>query len=132
MRPRQTIAVRRDGSGQNVVPGILDWLEHQMGAGKLGHVGFSFHDDYDYFTGIVDAYDNWTFTQLHFNVHPERYTVANVVHTLELLTFTGIAFWALRSWLKPGDYIFVAAEACHGVHFPAGAVADKIPGFLKE
>ena len=47
--------------------GILDWLEHQMGAGKLGHVGFSFHDDYDYFTGIVDAYDNWTFTQIHFN-----------------------------------------------------------------
>ncbi len=47
--------------------GILDWLEHQMGAGKLGHVGFSFHDDYDYFTDIVDAYDNWTFAQLHFN-----------------------------------------------------------------
>jgi predicted aldo/keto reductase-like oxidoreductase len=47
--------------------GILDWLEHQIGAGKVGHAGFSFHDEYDYFTGIVDAWDNWTFTQLHFN-----------------------------------------------------------------
>jgi len=30
--------------------------------------------------------------------------------------------------LEVGDYIFVAAEACHGVNFPAGAVPDKLAG----
>jgi pimeloyl-ACP methyl ester carboxylesterase len=30
--------------------------------------------------------------------------------------------------LKAGDYIFVAAEACHGVNFPEGAVPDKMAG----
>ena len=30
--------------------------------------------------------------------------------------------------LKVGDYIFVAAEACHGVNFPDGAVPDKMAG----
>lgn len=30
--------------------------------------------------------------------------------------------------LKVGNYILVAAEACHGVNFPAGAVPDKLAG----
>ncbi|MCJ7606168.1 MAG: aldo/keto reductase [Dehalococcoidales bacterium] len=47
--------------------GILPWLEAKVAEGRLEHLGFSFHDDYDYFTGIVDAYDNWAFSQVHFN-----------------------------------------------------------------
>ncbi len=30
--------------------------------------------------------------------------------------------------LNTGNYIFVAAEACHGVNFPKGAVPDKMAG----
>ena len=30
--------------------------------------------------------------------------------------------------LEAGDYVFVAAEACHGVNFPPGAIADKLAG----
>ncbi len=47
--------------------GVLQWMEDQVRAGRLGHLGFSFHDDYDLFKEIVDAYDNWTFCQVHFN-----------------------------------------------------------------
>lgn len=47
--------------------GIIDWMEEKIAAGILKHVGFSFHDDYEYFTSVADAYDNWTFCQLHYN-----------------------------------------------------------------
>ena len=30
--------------------------------------------------------------------------------------------------MNAGDYVFVAAEACHGVNFPKGAVPDKMAG----
>ena len=30
--------------------------------------------------------------------------------------------------LEAGDYVFVAAEACHGVNFPEGAIPDKLAG----
>jgi uncharacterized protein len=47
--------------------GILRWLEGKVSQGRLEHLGFSFHDDLEYFKSIVDAYDNWTFCQVHFN-----------------------------------------------------------------
>jgi len=47
--------------------GVLPWMEQKMKEGRLKHLGFSFHDDYDLFREIVDAYDNWTFCQIHFN-----------------------------------------------------------------
>jgi uncharacterized protein len=47
--------------------GIIGWLEDKVAKGYLEHLGFSFHDDYDYFTQVVDAYDNWNFAQIHFN-----------------------------------------------------------------
>jgi uncharacterized protein len=47
--------------------GVLQWMEGKVREGRVGHLGFSFHDEYSLFTEIVDAYDNWTFCQLHFN-----------------------------------------------------------------
>jgi uncharacterized protein len=47
--------------------GIISWLEGKVKQGCLEYLGFSFHDDLDYFKTIVDAYDNWTFCQVHFN-----------------------------------------------------------------
>ena len=58
----------------------------------------------------VGVFPEWLYHQLHFEVHPERYSPANVVHTLELLAFTAIGFWALRSWLSPHDYIFLDTD----------------------
>ena len=53
--------------------GILPWLELQVAKGRLEYLGFSFHDDYEVFKQIVDAYDNWTFCQIHFNFMDQDY-----------------------------------------------------------
>jgi predicted aldo/keto reductase-like oxidoreductase len=47
--------------------GVLRWAEKQMAAGKFGRLGFSFHDEYDVFQEIVDAYDSWVLAQVLYN-----------------------------------------------------------------
>ncbi len=47
--------------------GIIPWAEEQMSRRRIDRLGFSFHDDYDVFKNIVDAYDNWTFCQIQYN-----------------------------------------------------------------
>jgi len=46
---------------------VLEWCERAIADGRIGHIGFSFHDDYDAFKMITDAYDKWTFTQIQYN-----------------------------------------------------------------
>jgi predicted aldo/keto reductase-like oxidoreductase len=47
--------------------GVLRWAERQMAKGRIGHLGFSFHDEYKVFKEIVDFYDNWTLAQVQYN-----------------------------------------------------------------
>lgn len=47
--------------------GVLDWAEKAMADGRIGCLGFSFHDSYDAFQRIVDAYDGWAFCQIQYN-----------------------------------------------------------------
>ncbi|MFC1951405.1 aldo/keto reductase [Chloroflexota bacterium] len=53
--------------------GVLDWAEEQMAHGRFDHLGFSFHDTYDVFRDIVDAYDNWALCQIQFNYIDKDY-----------------------------------------------------------
>ena len=45
---------------------VLEWAERAMADGRIGHLGFSFHDEYRVFREIVDATDDWTFCQIQY------------------------------------------------------------------
>jgi uncharacterized protein len=50
----------------------IQFVEKKMAEGKIGCLGFSFHDQYPVFKEIVDAYDNWTFCQIQYNYLDEN------------------------------------------------------------
>ena len=52
---------------------MLKWAEQKIAEGKIGHLGFSFHDEFDVFKEIVDRYDNWTLSQIQYNYLDENY-----------------------------------------------------------
>jgi len=47
--------------------GILKWAEKAMASGRIGRLGFSFHDKFELFKEIIDAYDNWALAQIQYN-----------------------------------------------------------------
>jgi predicted aldo/keto reductase-like oxidoreductase len=47
--------------------GVLTWAEKAIAEGRIGYLGFSFHDDYEAFKEIVDAYDGWALGQIQYN-----------------------------------------------------------------
>jgi len=46
---------------------VLKWAEGAMADGRIGHLGFSFHDKYEVFQEIIDAYEGWTLCQIQYN-----------------------------------------------------------------
>jgi predicted aldo/keto reductase-like oxidoreductase len=47
--------------------GVLDWLQGKKADGKVGQIGFSFHDGYEVFQGIIDGFAGWDFCQIQYN-----------------------------------------------------------------
>ena len=53
---------------------LLDWAEGALQDGRIRGLGFSFHDRYEVFQEIVDAYDRWTVAMFQYNymrIHDE-------------------------------------------------------------
>ncbi len=47
--------------------GVIEWAEKLKAEGKIKHLGFSFHDHFDVFKEIIEAYDQWEFCQIQYN-----------------------------------------------------------------
>lgn len=52
---------------------VFEWAEKEMSRGKIKHLGFSFHDDYNLFKQIIDHYDGWTLCQIQYNYIDTEY-----------------------------------------------------------
>jgi multicomponent Na+:H+ antiporter subunit D len=49
----------------------------------------------------IGVYPEVLYQQLPYPVHYEPYTVSHIVHTLELMAFTGLGFWLFLEALRP-------------------------------
>ena len=47
--------------------GVLRWAEKAIASGRIGGLGFSFHDTFKTFKEIIDAWDNWALAQIQYN-----------------------------------------------------------------
>jgi predicted aldo/keto reductase-like oxidoreductase len=52
---------------------VLGWADRALADGRIGHLGFSFHDEEPVFEEIVDASDLWEFCQIQYNYMDEEY-----------------------------------------------------------
>lgn len=47
--------------------GILEWIPKAIASGRIGRIGFSFHDTYPVFEKILNDYEGWDFCQIQYN-----------------------------------------------------------------
>ena len=52
---------------------VLASAERAKAAGKIRHLGFSFHDNFEAFMYILNAYDKWEFCQIQLNYMDVNY-----------------------------------------------------------
>ena len=51
---------------------VLDFLTKKKEEGKIRHIGFSFHDDYEFFKEVIDKFP-WEFVQIQLNYIDENF-----------------------------------------------------------
>jgi predicted aldo/keto reductase-like oxidoreductase len=68
--------------------GILDKAERARQAGKIGHIGFSFHDSFEVFEKILNDYDGFEFGQIQLNYLDTNYQAG--LKGLQLLQDRGL------------------------------------------
>jgi predicted aldo/keto reductase-like oxidoreductase len=47
--------------------GLLERAEAAVKDGRVGHIGFSFHDSFDAFREVLEGYDGWEMCQIQYN-----------------------------------------------------------------
>ena len=52
---------------------VLGWAQEALATGRIGHFGFSFHDQYPVFEELVDATDLWEFCKIQYNFMDEEF-----------------------------------------------------------
>jgi len=52
---------------------VLNWAEGAIADGRIEHLGFSFHDEFEVFKDILDSYDRWIFCQIQYNFMDVEY-----------------------------------------------------------
>jgi len=68
---------------------VLPRAERAIGDGRIGCLGFSFHDTYPAFEEITLGYDGWTFCQIQYNYLDTEYQAGT--RGLELAAGRGLA-----------------------------------------
>jgi predicted aldo/keto reductase-like oxidoreductase len=59
--------LNRDSWPELVELKVLDRVENTLADRKIGHIGFFFHDQYQFLREIIEAYDNWACCQFHYS-----------------------------------------------------------------
>jgi predicted aldo/keto reductase-like oxidoreductase len=96
--------------------GVREWAEKTIAAGKIGAIGFSFHDNLTAFKQIVDEYDRWTFCQIQHNYMDTEHQAGS--EGLKYAALKGLAVVIMEPLLggtlarvpEPVEQIFKAAE----------------------
>jgi len=56
--------------------GVLSWAEGAIADGRIGYLGFSFHDTFSVFKEIIDSFDKWTLCLIQYNYLNEHFQAA--------------------------------------------------------
>lgn len=82
-------ALDRDRWNERVLKlGVLERMKAAKAAGKIRHLGFSFHDSLDAFRTILDGFDGWEFCQIQLNYLDTAYQAG--LEGLELAASRGL------------------------------------------
>ncbi len=94
----------------------IKFVEQKKREGKIKHIGFSFHHEYDTFKSIVDGYSGWEFCQIQYNYLDENYQAGSkgleyaTKHEIGVISMEPLRGGLLANVPKPVIDIFANAD----------------------
>jgi len=107
--------------------GVFDFLDAALADGRIGHAGFSFHDEAPLFREIVDAYD-WSFCQIQYNYLDTEYQAGRA--GLEYASSRGLGIVIMEP-LRGGNLISGLPEAAETLLDGAGRKRSRAEWALR-